>query len=384
MRHLLQGGRQKARRGLRGLNRGFTLVELLVVIAIIGILIALLLPAVQAAREAGRKSQCSNNLHQIALALMNYEQATGSFPSGAIFDPDPVLGYVKYNVSPDPAWSIIHRPNWVILTLDYLEQRPLKRSFDLTVQIGHPNNRIPRGQTIPGMVCPSDSTNNRIKFNGSSNERAVGTNWNDNFARGNYAVNCGNAWIGWWNGTQSGAWDAKDPDCKGWADIRRRGVIGPNSCTMPLASISDGTTYTMLVGDIRAGVADADRRGTWALGGSGASMVSAYGSGGDDNGPNSCGSPGVWGPDDVWNGPEFNHEVDLWDDCMHTCDWGCGNFQNTFRSLHPAGVNVAMADCSVHFISDYIETSGTSMSAVWDRLMCSADGRRIDGKKLGW
>jgi len=397
MRHLLQGGRQGARQGSRGLKPGFTLVELLVVIAIIGILIALLLPAVQAAREAGRKSQCSNNLHQIALALLNYEQATGSFPSGAIFDPTPGFAYLKYDGSnglgsADPAWSIVHRPNWVIMTLDYMEQRPLKRSFLLVepadpaiqVQIGDPRNRIPRGQTIPAMICPSDSTNNRIKFNGSAAERGLGTDWNDNFARGNYAVNAGNAWIGWWNGRQNGAWDAKDPDCRGWADIRRRGVIGPNSCTMPLASISDGTAYTMLVGEVRAGVADSDRRGTWALGGCGPSMVCAYGSGGDDNGPNSCGTPGVWGPDDVWNGPEFNHEVDLWDDCMHTCDWGCGNFQNTFRSLHPAGLNVAMADCSVHFVSDYIETSGTSMSGVWDRLMCSADGRRIDGKKLGW
>jgi prepilin-type processing-associated H-X9-DG protein len=238
------------------------------------------------------------------------------------------------------------------------------------------------------MLCPSDNTNNKHPFNGSNNERAVGTGWNDNWARGNYAVNAGNVWIGWWNGKGAGAWDAKDPTCKGWTDIRRRGVIGPNSCTMPLASITDGTAYTFLVGELRSGVSDKDRRGTWALGGSGASMVSAYATGGDDDGPNSCGAPGTWGPDDVWNGPEFNHDVDLWDDCMHTCDWGCGNFQNTYRSLHPGGVNVAMADASVHWISDYIETGGQftalSMNAVWDRLVCSADGRRIDGKKLGW
>src|SRR4051795_7035140 len=95
-------------------QRGFTLVELLVVIAIIGILVALLLPAIQAAREAARRAQCQAGMHNVALALLNYESAKKTFPMGMTF-PTAQAAAISYG-------PISYGPNWVIETLPYLEE----------------------------------------------------------------------------------------------------------------------------------------------------------------------------------------------------------------------------------------------------------------------
>src|SRR3954449_9782362 len=102
--------------------RGFTLVELLVVIAIIGILVALLLPAIQAAREAARRSQCQANIHNVALAVLNYESAKKTFPKGMTF-PTSQVSSISYG-------PIDFGPNWVIEVLPYLEQQALRDSFN--------------------------------------------------------------------------------------------------------------------------------------------------------------------------------------------------------------------------------------------------------------
>src|SRR6476659_3172582 len=114
--------------GAKYLRRGFTLVELLVVIAIIGVLVALLLPAVQSAREASRRMKCTNQLRQIAIACHNVHDTTNFFPSGH-----------KLTVN---GTNYVYYSNWAILILPYIEQQALFSQYDDTVPNIHNNNKF--------------------------------------------------------------------------------------------------------------------------------------------------------------------------------------------------------------------------------------------------
>ena len=125
----------------------FTLVELLVVIAIIGILIALLLPAVQASREAARRTMCLQNLAQLGTALHNYELAHEVYPPGTIDKQGPIQSVAKGD----------HR-NWLIHLLPYIEETNAYRHIDQTVGVYDPKNAPVRAIRIQVIECPSEST----------------------------------------------------------------------------------------------------------------------------------------------------------------------------------------------------------------------------------
>ena len=138
-------------------RRAFTLVELLVVIAIIGVLVGLLLPAVQAAREASRRMQCSNRLKQIGLAIHNYESAFRVFPSGYIsYATRNGVGPAWAAIDPD-TWDAAPGWGWGALILPFLEQGNLANGLDFARPAWDVFNRELIQTTLPGFLCPSSS-----------------------------------------------------------------------------------------------------------------------------------------------------------------------------------------------------------------------------------
>jgi prepilin-type N-terminal cleavage/methylation domain-containing protein/prepilin-type processing-associated H-X9-DG protein len=350
----------------------FTLVELLVVIAIIGILIALLLPAINAAREAGRRAQCMNNIKQLGLAAINYQESYGKFPAAVMV------------ASGQQAW-VTTQPgvNWVVQILPFTENSGLYKMVNLTMPMSDTSNAAVRATIVPTMLCPSDSFYNSKPYM-PVQRAAEGENW----ARGNYAANGSVEYLyfsGMGNAFNGAPLSFVGPNSSGWSTPWLRGVMGVNEASA-LRQITDGAANTCMIGEVRAGVAPVDRRGTWALGAVGASILFGHGSD-DDNGPN---APSITA-DDLVECSELQQSINA--TTLAEMDMGCYvaamSIQATARSMHPDGVNICMCDGSVHFISNEINVStvlhyvatyeNLPDFGVWDELMSAGDGIVISG-----
>ena len=279
-------------------RRAFTLVELLVVIAIIGVLIALLLPAVQAAREAARRSQCSNNLRQVSIAMHAHHGVHGELPAG-------INGSFAY-------WG-----TWQTNLLPFLEQGVLADAYNFRRGYGAAQNiENVTSKRLATLTCPSDKPSTGFK----------------GITCHNYAVNFGNTAIDY---NPAGGYDARQLET--FNGVEFGGAPFAQGKAFTVGHITDGSSNTLMAAEVVQGT-HGDLRGFswWGLGAIFVSWI----------GPNSA-SP------DVISFIDFCQDVSPNPPCIAPGSETSPVMMGS-RSRHPGGVNVAMCDSSVRFISDAV------------------------------
>jgi prepilin-type N-terminal cleavage/methylation domain-containing protein/prepilin-type processing-associated H-X9-DG protein len=310
-------------------SHGFTLVELLVVITIIGILIALLLPAVQAAREASRRTQCCNNERQTGLALMNFETGYGKFPAGT-------AGWNK-------AGTKLLAYTAFFEILPHLEQGSIYGQLDRTVRWCDAPNGPLLALQIEAYLCPSDTAAGR----------KVIVNAAERYARSNYSLCYGTA--GPWSCTGN----PNDLDHAGgnnnWGNTN--GAFRVNEGRR-ISEFKDGLSQTILVSEILTGVSDTvtdamwDMRGTWGYSWEGSIYTHR-------TTPNSKTPDGVRAS--YCSSEAKASPANPCDPALMSQDAFCAEFIAA-RSMHPGGVNSLYGDGHVEFHNDSID------ARVWKTL----------------
>jgi prepilin-type N-terminal cleavage/methylation domain-containing protein len=330
-------------------RRGFTLVELLVVIAIIGILVALLLPAVQAAREAARRAQCVNNLKQFGIAIQNYHDAYKELPVGAYWGDAPGVSNGCKGcgpTDPDPACCKTDRGTIHMLILPYLEEQPLYDRINRKIVVDEQvlPDGTPIGSTrIATFVCPSDEHPTEGPFTAQTQYGILTVEQLNTFEPSNYAASRGITKH--LNGgtscplttTWNNQFDNPPPslatvypevggDTERWrlsgGPFTRMGV------NFKLSQIVDGLSQTIFVGEVRPACSSHIAQG-WLFSHSGNGIISTL-------------VP-----------INFNS-------CIQQSNLGCSSWDTWssalgFKSAHPGGAQFVMGDASVQFIPDSVD-----------------------------
>lgn len=324
-------------------SSAFTLVELLVVIAIIGILIALLLPAVQAAREAARRMQCCNNLKQVGLAMHNYENQHKALPMGLVTDPA-ISGWPGHTTQ--------------ALMLPFLEQSALYGQYDFTKRALLAPNRTVITQVIATFNCPSDPNTGQPSVNSAGASSSV-----NGYARSNFAVCFGTDTML----INDGGINLASSSSRTGVNLETDGAFRMND-SRRFRDFTDGTAHTAAGSEIRAGTdetigSDWDTRGMWGIHHMGSFSYTHRDT------PNSSVGDAMYA-------------TGSYKRCVSApgmpCDntWGIDwdKFHAAARSLHPAGVNVVFVDGHVAFVSDTVNLD------VWHAIGSLNDGEPIPGE----
>ena len=316
-------------------RQGFTLVELLVTIAIIGVLVSLLLPAVQAARESARRTQCANNLKQIGLALHNYHDALGQFPPAYISN----VGGGGVHGLPDeetrdagPGWA------WGALLLPFVEQGNLHKAINFNLPCWDNANADAVRTQLPVFLCPSGIEVGGETFNVEDQDGAILAH----FARSHYVVNAG----------QSEPWSHEVDHYDDIADgpFFRNGWIAA-------AHVTDGLSQTVFVGEHHPVLSNK----TWVGVVPGASVCPTEGFSFSacepaatlvnvHSGPSTHMHHHHEGEEEEEEEEEHEHDEapTILPPNSPLCEV-CGMYAN-----HPGGCNVLFGDGSVRFVSEFI------------------------------
>jgi len=319
----------------RARRSGFTLVELLVVIAIIGALVSLLLPAVQAAREAARRIQCQNHLKQLALAVTNYADTLRMYPASAIVD----TSQREYDPKSGTMLS------WIVLILPYAEQGNLHQQFNFNVSALAQSTAEPQAAQPALLLCPSDLAKGRFLQDPTlTGGKRLG--------KGNYA-----AWVSPYHVEFQARYRAALTSHRG----HTHGVVS-----------SDGTSSTLMLSEVLTRGQQSDERGAWAVGWNGASQlafdlhhiekVELFGAGYNPDLAHldSSQPPNNQGPNlDVLYDCPSPAEAQLQRmPCNKWEESGSLNYLSSApRSRHPGGVNVAYVDGHVTFFPNQVDTA---------------------------
>ena len=356
---------------------GLTLVELLVVIAIIGVLVALLLPAIQAAREAARRSSCGNNLKQLGLALRNYHDARKTFPYSTVLSSAAAASW-PMNSCPNIG------PNWVVAILPFIDGGNVITLYDKNAYfLDKANNISFRSSNLPFMICPSDAFA-PIQFNGANVSTANGAT--SNWGRGNYSCNtsCYFCYNGITPNTAT-SWGAL---------INGKGVMAPNM-SLSMKQITDGTSKVVALAEVRADPSPSGARGVWAYPFASSSLMAfgaseSYTAGvGQDPGPNFAG-------DSIGNSGDHIGGCNTGITYAQLYQLGMGCVSDGYcaisgpKSSHPGGVQTVFCDGSVHWIDDNIQigyvgalNSSQLVNGYWEMLFLSQDGANVSADVYG-
>ena len=310
----------------RAPSRGFTLVELLVVIAILGLLIALLMPAIGSVREASRNAICGSNLHQLGLALNSYHTANKCYPPGY------VDGNTDSSSTPDndvgPGWG------WASYLLPYLEEGSLYSKIDFKQSVGAGVNAQLSQQSLPIFQCPSDPYQDVVPVYDSNFDNPIAT-----VAHGNY-VGC-NGWEECFNGASGNPQPGPGADSLSCLyGSAGRGAFYRNSRTK-MAHVTDGLSKTIFVGERSGNHSPSTWTGAVPGGRCPAWMATQP--------P----SPNAPPPGPAYDNADFGEALVLAHcNATHLPNADFPIFDpDVFYSVHPAGANFLFGDGAVHFIS---------------------------------